>query len=115
MPGLVRKLLIFAAVDGLILQPAPPRNHPPATQQAIKVDYKGNVGPLLKDRRDEDTTAVSVEAYGIIGRSLQSLRKIILTRVKGFSKLRLHIFSSLFVVVNRLPKYVASPSTKSPT
>ncbi|KAI4928439.1 uncharacterized protein J4E92_005925 [Alternaria infectoria] len=67
MPSLVRKLLIFAAVDGLILQPSPPRNHPPATQQAIKVDYKGNVGPLLKDRREEDTAPVSVEAHGIIG------------------------------------------------
>ncbi|CAG5149051.1 uncharacterized protein ALTATR162_LOCUS2289 [Alternaria atra] len=67
MPSLVRKLLIFAAVDGLILQPSPPRNHPPATQQAIKVDYKGNVMPLLKDRREEDTAPVSVEAHGIIG------------------------------------------------
>ncbi|XP_014554219.1 hypothetical protein COCVIDRAFT_105635 [Bipolaris victoriae FI3] len=67
MPSLVRKLLIFAAVDGLILQPSPPRNHPPTTQQAIKVDYKGNVGPLLKDRREEDTTPISVEAHGIIG------------------------------------------------
>jgi len=67
MPSLVRKLLIFAAVDGLILQPYPPRNHAPATQQAIKVDYKGQVGPLLKDRRDENTTPISVEAHGIIG------------------------------------------------
>ncbi|CAN9088279.1 unnamed protein product [Alternaria alternata] len=67
MPSLVRKLLIFAAVDGLVLQPSPPRNHPPATQQAIKVDYKGNVGPLLKDRREEDTAPVSVEAHGIVG------------------------------------------------
>ncbi|RMZ68543.1 Phosphatidylinositide phosphatase SAC2 [Pyrenophora seminiperda CCB06] len=67
MPPLVRKLLIFAAVDGLILQPYPPRNHAPATQQAIKVDYKGQVGPLLKDRREENTTSISVEAHGIIG------------------------------------------------
>ncbi|KAF2795740.1 SacI domain-containing protein [Melanomma pulvis-pyrius CBS 109.77] len=67
MPGLVRKLLIFAAVDGLILQPAPPRNHAPATQQAIKIDYKGNVGPLLKDRREADTTPVSLESHGIVG------------------------------------------------
>ncbi|CAE7031807.1 hypothetical protein PTNB73_05172 [Pyrenophora teres f. teres] len=67
MPSLVRKLLIFAAVDGLILQPYPPRNHAPTTQQAIKVDYKGQVGPLLKDRRDEDTAPISVEAHGIIG------------------------------------------------
>ena len=52
MPGLVRKLLIFAAVDGLILQPAPPRNHKPATDQAIKISYKGGRGnailPLLE-------------------------------------------------------------------
>ncbi|KAF1835142.1 SacI domain-containing protein [Decorospora gaudefroyi] len=67
MPPLVRKLLLFAAVDGLILQPSPPRNHPPTTQQAIKVDYSGNVGPLLKDRRDEDTTPLSVEVHGIVG------------------------------------------------
>ncbi|KAL0259600.1 hypothetical protein SLS55_005337 [Diplodia seriata] len=67
MPGLVRKLLIFAAVDGLVLQPAPPRNHPPATQQAIKIDYKGIIQPLLKDRRDEDTTPQALEAHGIVG------------------------------------------------
>ncbi|CAO2652657.1 Nn.00g009400.m01.CDS01 [Neocucurbitaria sp. VM-36] len=67
MPGIARKLLIFAAVDGLILQPSPPRNHPPATQQAIKVDYKGNVGPLLRDRRDEETAPSSLEAHGVIG------------------------------------------------
>ncbi|KAK0658233.1 Phosphatidylinositide phosphatase SAC2 [Lasiodiplodia hormozganensis] len=67
MPGLVRKLLIFAAVDGLILQPAPPRNHPPATQQAIKIDYKGAIQPLLRDRRDEETTPQALEAHGIVG------------------------------------------------
>ncbi|KAF2469727.1 uncharacterized protein BDR25DRAFT_304189 [Lindgomyces ingoldianus] len=67
MPSLVRKLLIFAAVDGLILQPAPPRNHPPATQQAIKIDYKGNVGPLLKDRREENTAPSSLDSHGIVG------------------------------------------------
>jgi hypothetical protein len=67
MPGLVRKLLVFAAVDGLVLQPAPPRNHPPATQQAIKIDYNGNVGPLLKDRRQEDTAPNTLEVHGIIG------------------------------------------------
>jgi hypothetical protein len=79
--GLVRKLLIFAAVDGLILQPAPPRNHPPATQQAIKIDYKGNVGPLLKDRREEDTAPASLEAHGIIGTTYaQSLHYRVLSR-----------------------------------
>ncbi|KAF2737238.1 SacI domain-containing protein [Polyplosphaeria fusca] len=67
MPGLVRKLLVFATVDGLILQPSPPRNHPPATQQAIKIDYNGNVGPLLKDRRDEATAPAALDTHGIVG------------------------------------------------
>jgi len=67
MPPLIRKLLIFAAVDGLILQPSAPRNHPPAAQQAVKVDYKGNVGPLLKDRREEDAAPTCIEAHGIVG------------------------------------------------
>lgn len=70
MPGLARKLLIFAAVDGLILQPAPPRNHKPTTEQAIKVSYKSNaIAPLLKDRREEDTAPPSLEAHGIVGKA----------------------------------------------
>jgi hypothetical protein len=67
MPGLVRRVLVFAAIDGLILQPAPPRNHLPTTQQAIKIDFKGNVAPLMKDRRDEDTTPTALETHGILG------------------------------------------------
>lgn len=70
MPNLVRKLLIFAAVDGLILQPAPPKNHKPATDQAIKITYQTNgIGPLLNDRRKEDTAQQSLEAHGIIGKA----------------------------------------------
>lgn len=62
---LVRKLLIFAAVDGLVLQP---RSHPHAQQQqAIKIDYKGNVGPLLQDDHDEDSTLSSFESHGVVG------------------------------------------------
>ncbi|KAK8177840.1 SacI homology domain-containing protein [Phyllosticta citrichinensis] len=82
MPGLVRKLLIFAAVDGLILQPAPPRDRPPSTQQAIKIDYKGNVSPLLKDRRQEDTTSISLEAHGVVG-LLQIARTSFLLSITG--------------------------------
>lgn len=68
MPGLVRKLLIFAAVDGLILQPAPPKNHKPATENAIKITYRENgIGPLLKDRRQEDAARETFEAHGVIG------------------------------------------------
>ncbi|KAK7517557.1 SacI homology domain-containing protein [Phyllosticta citriasiana] len=82
MPGLVRKLLIFAAVDGLILQPAPPRDRPPSTQQAIKIDYKGDVSPLLKDRRQEDTTSISLEAHGVVG-LLQIARSSFLLSITG--------------------------------
>lgn len=67
MPSLVRKLLIVAAADGLILQPSAPKHHAPTTQQAIHVDYNGNVGPLLKGRRGEDPAPISLEAHGIIG------------------------------------------------
>lgn len=61
---LVRKLLIFAAVDGLVLQPRP---HPHTQQQAIKIDYKGNVGPLLKNQHDGDVGLSSFESHGVIG------------------------------------------------
>jgi hypothetical protein len=68
MPGLLRKLLIFAAVDGLVLQPAPPRNHKPATDQAIKLDYRSSqVRNLAKDRREEDTAPNTLEVHGIVG------------------------------------------------
>ena len=69
MPGIVRRVLIFAAVDGLILQPAPPRNHKPATEQAIKVEYRTNtVSPLLKDRRDTDAAPNALDSHGIVGK-----------------------------------------------
>jgi hypothetical protein len=78
MPGLVRKLLIFAAVDGLILQPAPPRAHKPTTDQAIKIAYKSvngqGISPLLKDRRQDDTAKETLEAHGIIGTTEQLAR-----------------------------------------
>ncbi|KAF2624903.1 hypothetical protein BU25DRAFT_413079 [Macroventuria anomochaeta] len=62
---LVRKLLIFAAGDGLVLQP---RSHPHAQQQqAIKIDYKGNVGPLLKNDHNDDSTLSSFESHGVVG------------------------------------------------
>ena len=62
---LARKLLIFAAVDGLVLQP---RSHPQSQQQqAIKIDYKSNVGPLLRDNHDDDLTQSSFESHGVVG------------------------------------------------
>ena len=71
MSGIFRRLLIFSAVDSLVLQPAPPRNHKPSTEQAIKISYDGNsIGPLLKDRRQEDTAKETLESFGIVGAAL---------------------------------------------
>ncbi|KAJ4410130.1 hypothetical protein N0V91_002139 [Didymella pomorum] len=62
---LVRKLLICAAIDGLVLQP---RSHPHSQQQqAIRIDYKGNVGPLLNNNHEEDDTLSSFESHGVVG------------------------------------------------
>ncbi|KAM0136564.1 hypothetical protein ACHAO1_004495 [Botrytis cinerea] len=67
MPGLVRKLLIFAAIDGLILQPAAPKGQRPAP--ATKIAYKDkHIGPVLSDLQDlEGSSAKSFEAFGIVG------------------------------------------------
>lgn len=68
MPGIIRRVLIFTTVDGLILQPAPPRNQQRTTEQAIKVEYKTNIiSPLLKDKKDSDTAPATLETYGIVG------------------------------------------------
>lgn len=64
MPGLVRKLLIVAAVDGLILQP-------PSGQRAVKIRYEDNaIVPVNKDAStDSATGGKSFEAFGIVGMS----------------------------------------------
>lgn len=75
MPGLLRKILICAAADGLILQPISSRANVKTTEQSsIKLDYKSHaISPLLKDRRQEDATSSTIEVYGIVG--------IIVTRI----------------------------------
>ncbi|KAM0180346.1 hypothetical protein ACHAPC_007663 [Botrytis cinerea] len=67
MPGLVRKLLIFAAIDGLILQPTAPKGQRPAP--ATKIAYKDkHIGPVSSDLQDlEGSSAKSFEAFGIVG------------------------------------------------
>lgn len=68
MPGIVRRMLVLAAIDGLILQPVSPRNQKPATEQAIKVSYKTNaVHSLHHDRREDARPPLSVEAHGVVG------------------------------------------------
>jgi hypothetical protein len=64
MPGLVRKILIFAGVDGLVLQPLGQRGQRPA-----KIAYTDNsIGPVLKDGDAGDAAGKSFEAFGIVGK-----------------------------------------------
>ncbi|KAF2231444.1 SacI domain-containing protein [Viridothelium virens] len=68
MPGLVRKLLIYAAADGLILQPLSQRNSAAAAASSIRIDYKSHViSPVIHDWRQEQSGQVPLEAHGIIG------------------------------------------------
>lgn len=68
MPGLVRKIVIFAAVDGLVLQPLGQRPAP-----AAKICFKDNaIVPVLKDD-NEAGPGKSFEAFGIVGTSLPAL------------------------------------------
>lgn len=69
MPGLVRKLLIIAAVDGLVLQPLAQRGQRPAP--AAKIAYKDtSIGPALTEGSggsDGSGSGKSFESFGIIG------------------------------------------------
>ena len=74
MPSIVRKLVIYAAFDGLVLQPLAQRGQRPAT--AVTIDYKTHaVRPLLQTPRIEQFPDKQIECYGIIGmRGLQAYR-----------------------------------------
>ena len=66
--GLVRRLLIWATVDGLILQAHGPAEH----HKAIQIDYQSS---QIKDLQKSDALAKkspSLEAHGIVGRLLTS-------------------------------------------
>lgn len=66
MPSLVRKILIFAAVDGLVLQPVAQRNQ--RSDAAVKIDYNTHsILPQLRDVSAEQPAPLSFESHGIIG------------------------------------------------
>lgn len=81
MPGIVRKLLIFAAVDGLVLQPvASPRsqNSQRHTTAPLKISYNPPhlISPTISDESHrsrpgsssgEVASGAYLEAYGIVG------------------------------------------------
>ena len=66
MPGVVQRLLIWAAVDGIVLQAHGPAEH----HKAIHIDYKTH---RIKQYTSEDLGSkkeAQLEAHGIIGRRL---------------------------------------------
>ena len=65
MPGLVRKLVIFAAVDGLILQPLAQRGQRPAP--GAKICWDSSIGPALNHGVDSGSSGNGFEAFGIVG------------------------------------------------
>lgn len=71
MPGLVRKLLVFAAVDGLILQPTAPKGQRPAP--STKITYKDRHIVPINDAYDGEGSAKGFEAFGIVGMRLPYL------------------------------------------
>jgi hypothetical protein len=67
MPGIVRKLLVFAAVDGLVLQPLAQKGQRPAP--AAKIAYgDNNIGPAPKLTGDVESGGRSFEAFGVVGK-----------------------------------------------
>ncbi|KAM3079389.1 hypothetical protein ACMFMG_005821 [Clarireedia jacksonii] len=66
MSGLVRKLLIFAAVDGLVLQPATQKGQRPAPATKIAYNDK-HIGPVLHDTQQLEGFSNGFEAFGIVG------------------------------------------------
>ncbi|CZT23913.1 related to SAC1-recessive suppressor of secretory defect [Ramularia collo-cygni] len=59
MPGLAKKLLVFAAIDGLFLQPV-------GTGKGVKIDY-GTTNKVTSTTRSEERDDTGFEVHGIIG------------------------------------------------
>lgn len=80
MPGLLRKLLVFAAVDGLILQPhgngsrENNNNNNTNGDYPLRIDYKTNkVTPLpnnhISEPSERERKDTGLEVYGLVGMS----------------------------------------------
>lgn len=66
MPGLVRKLIILAAVDGIILQPATQRNQKAIPGLQIRYNTHEIVAAGPASQAKDEASAV-FEAHGIVG------------------------------------------------
>ena len=77
MPSIVHKLVIIAAVDGLLLQPLAVRNQ--YSIPTIQITYKTNKIVVLNDSLSEaGRNSSSLEAHGVVGRFLGSKMRSIL-------------------------------------
>ncbi|KAG5950294.1 hypothetical protein E4U53_005288 [Claviceps sorghi] len=67
MPGIARKVLVYAAIDGLILQPLPTKGQRPF--QSTKIRYgDSSISALPRDQvPDKPGPDSSFEIYGVIG------------------------------------------------
>lgn len=65
MPALVRRFLIWAAVDGLIVQAKGPAEH----QKTIQIDYRKRQIQDVENDEVESGKGVPLESHGIIGRT----------------------------------------------
>ncbi len=72
MPSLLRKVVIIAAVDGLILQsPGNGLRYNGNSDSSIRIDYKTNrISSLLSPAPDlsERKDFTALESYGIVGK-----------------------------------------------
>ena len=71
MSGLARKILICAAVDGLMIQPLSSKGQKPF--QLLSIPYgTGNVSPASRDQTVDGTDHDDsiFEAFGIIGKKI---------------------------------------------
>ncbi|KAH9220887.1 SacI homology domain-containing protein [Leptodontidium sp. 2 PMI_412] len=75
MPGLARKLLIFAALDGLVIQ----QRGGPST----KIAYKDNsITQVSKDATHSESSGKTFEAFGLVGLLTVSKSSFLITIVK---------------------------------
>jgi len=76
MPGMLRKLIIVAAVDGLILHAnGGPRSNGSNNEASIRIDYETNKITALAPSTPEVFEGRDVlEAYGLVGEFVQGER-----------------------------------------
>ena len=65
MSGLAKKLVIFAAVDGLFLQPTGQRLSISDQSVGVKIEYGTN--KITKASREADEASSGLESHGIVG------------------------------------------------